>query len=177
MTGSRLVPGAREAGAHSLRAQCGPSLADHRRDPAELGLAVAGACDPGGDAPHLPAHRGQHPLHGGRSVGSGFGLLLDSTPKRRQAFLMPPQTVDDDAVHFGKLLRSKSIDPSLDLAPHGAVVPGGSVVSWGKDAVRFLVQDYPAVGEGVARGFEYGGVLPDRHRRERPVSRRFWGRR
>ena len=53
-------------------AQCGPSLADHRGGSTERGLAVAGACQPGGDAPHLPAHRGQHPLYGGRSVGSGF---------------------------------------------------------------------------------------------------------
>ena len=42
-----------------------------------------------------------------------------------------------------------------------AVVPGGSVVGRFKDAVRFLVQDHPAVGEGVTRRFEYGGVLPD----------------
>ena len=49
-------------------AQCRPALADHRRDPAERGLPVAGACEPGGDAPHLPAHRGQHSLHGGRPV-------------------------------------------------------------------------------------------------------------
>ena len=44
------------------------------RFPAERGLAVAGACHSGGDAPHLPAHHGQHPLHGGRAVGSGFEL-------------------------------------------------------------------------------------------------------
>ena len=74
---------------------------------------------------------------------------------------MTSQAVDDDAVHFGKLLGSESVDPSLDLAPHGAVVPGGSVVGRFKDAVRFLVQDHPAVGERVTRGFEYGGVLPD----------------
>ena len=74
---------------------------------------------------------------------------------------MPSQAVDDDAVHFGKLLGSEVVDPSLDLAPRGAVVPGGSVVSWFKDAVRFLVQDHPAVGEGVTGGFEDGGVLPD----------------
>ena len=71
------------------------------------------------------------------------------------------QAVDDDAVHFGKLLGSESVNPSLDLAPRGAVVPGGSVVGRFKDAVRFLVQDYPAVCKGVTRGFEYGGVLPD----------------
>ena len=52
----------------------------------------------------------------------------------------------------------KFIDPSLDLAPWRAVVPGGSVVGWFEDAGRFLVQDYPAVGEGVTRGFEDGGV-------------------
>ena len=44
------------------------------RFPAERDLAVAEACHSGGDAPHLPAHRGQHPLHGGRAVGSGFEL-------------------------------------------------------------------------------------------------------
>ena len=71
---------------------------------------------------------------------------------------MPSQAVDDDAVHFGKLLGSEVIDPSLDLAPWRAVVPGGSVVGWFEDAGRFLVQDYPAVGEGVTRGFEDGGV-------------------
>ena len=75
--------------------------------------------------------------------------------------MMPSQAVDDDAVHFGKLLGSEVVDPSLDLAPWRAVVPGGSVVGWFEDAGRFLVQDYPAVGEGVTRGFEDGGVLPD----------------
>ena len=34
-------------------------------------LAVAGACEPVGHAPHVPAHLGQHLLHGGRAVGSG----------------------------------------------------------------------------------------------------------
>ena len=63
---------------------------------------------------------------------------------------MPSQAVDDDAVHFGKLLGSEVIDPSLDLAPWRAVVPGGSVVGWFEDAGRFLVQDYPAVGEMAA---------------------------
>ena len=53
-----------------------PVLAGHRGEPVERGLAVAGACDPGGDAPHLPAHRRQHPLHGGRHVGSSFELLF-----------------------------------------------------------------------------------------------------
>ena len=77
------------------------------------------------------------------------------------AFLVPPQAVDDDAVHFGKLLGSEFVDPSLDLAPGSAVVPAGSVVGWFEDALRFLVQDHPAVGEGVIRGFEGGGVLPD----------------
>ena len=33
-------------------AQCGPSLADLREDPAERGLAVAGACDLGGRSPY-----------------------------------------------------------------------------------------------------------------------------
>ena len=37
------------------------------------------------------------------------------------------QAVDDGAVHFGKLLGSESVDPSLDLPPWRAVVPGGSV--------------------------------------------------
>ena len=54
-------------------AQCGPSLADnHYGNPAESGLAVAGTCQPGGDAPHLPGHRGQHSLDGGSPVESGF---------------------------------------------------------------------------------------------------------
>ena len=51
-------------------AQCGPSLANHCGDPAERGVALAGACEPGGNAPHLPAHRGQHSLDGRRPVGS-----------------------------------------------------------------------------------------------------------
>ena len=38
------------------------------------GRQRAGACYSGGDAPQLPAHRGQHPLHGGRAVGSNFEL-------------------------------------------------------------------------------------------------------
>ena len=38
-------------------------------------------------------------------------------------FLMPSQAVDDDAVHFGKLLGSEVIDPGLDLASGGTVVP------------------------------------------------------
>ena len=66
--------GRQRTGAHSLRYQRRPSLADHRGDPAERGLPVAGACQPGGDAPHLPSHRGQHPLHGGRAVGSGVAV-------------------------------------------------------------------------------------------------------
>ena len=74
---------------------------------------------------------------------------------------MPSQAVNDDAVHFRKLVDGEVVDPSLDLAPHGAAVPGGSVVGCFEDTVWFLVQDHPAVGERVARGFEYGGVLPD----------------
>ncbi len=74
---------------------------------------------------------------------------------------MPSQAVDDDAVHFGKLLGSKVVDPSLDLAPGGAVVPARSVVGWFEDALRFLVQDHRANDEGIASGFEDGGVLPD----------------
>ena len=85
---------------------------------------------------------------------------------------MPSQAVNDDAVHFGKLLGSESVDPSLDLAPGGAVVPAGSVVGWFEDAVRFLVQGHPAVGEGIASGFEGGGVLPDGIEEKRPGSRR-----
>ena len=77
------------------------------------------------------------------------------------SLLMPAQAVDDDPVHFRKLLGSELVDPILDLAPDGAVVPAGSVVGCCKDAVRFLVQDHPAVGERVTRGFEDGVVLPD----------------
>ena len=74
---------------------------------------------------------------------------------------MPSQAVDDDAVHFGKLRGSELVDPSLDLAPGGAVVPAGSLVGWFQDVVRLLVQGHPAVGEGVAGELEDGGVLPD----------------
>ena len=74
---------------------------------------------------------------------------------------MMPQAVDDDAVHFGKLLGSEFVDPSLDFAPRGSVVPGESLVGRFEDAVGFPVQDHPAVGEGVARRFEDGGVLLD----------------
>ena len=56
------------AGVHSLRHSAAQPLADHRGDPAERRQPVAGACGPGGDAPHLPTHRGQHPLYGGRTV-------------------------------------------------------------------------------------------------------------
>ena len=74
---------------------------------------------------------------------------------------MLSQAVDDDAVHFGKLLGGEAVNPLLNLALGGAVVPAGSVVRWFKDAIRFLVQDHPAVDEGVAGGFEDGRVLPD----------------
>ena len=68
--------GRQRAGAHSLRHSAARHWLTTAGIPAERGLAVAGACDPGGDAPHLPAHRGQHPLHGGRPVGSRFELLF-----------------------------------------------------------------------------------------------------
>ena len=74
---------------------------------------------------------------------------------------MPSQAVDDAAVHFRKLVDGEVVDPSVDFAPDGAVVPGGSVVGCFEDTVWFLVQDHPAVCERVTRGFEYGGVLPD----------------
>ena len=61
--------GRQRAGAHSLRHSAARHWLTTAGDPAERGLAVAEACDPGGDAPHLPSYRGQHPLHGGRPVG------------------------------------------------------------------------------------------------------------
>ena len=74
---------------------------------------------------------------------------------------MTSQAADDDAVHFGKLLGSEVVDPSLCLAPGGAVVPAESVVGRFKDVVRLLVKGHPAASEGVAGGFEEGRVLPD----------------
>ena len=74
---------------------------------------------------------------------------------------MPSEAVDDDAVHFGKLVDSEVLDPGLDLVPGSAVVPDESVVGWFENVVRFQVQDNPSVGEGVARGFEDCGILPD----------------
>ena len=44
----------------------------------------------------------------------------------------------------------------------------GSVVCLFEDALRFLVQDHPAVDEGIAGGFEDGGVLPGGVKEEGP---------
>lgn len=74
---------------------------------------------------------------------------------------MPFEAVDDDAVHFGKLVDSEVLNPGLDLVPGSTVVAAGSVVGWFENVVRFQVQDNPSVCKGVARGFEDGGILPD----------------
>ena len=66
--------GRQRAGAHSLRHSAARHWLTTAGNPAECCQPVAGACDPGGDAPHIPSHRGQHPLHGGRPVGSRFEL-------------------------------------------------------------------------------------------------------
>ena len=67
-------PGTRRqrAGAHSLRHSAARHWLTTAGIPLNVVSPMAGACDPGGAASHLPAHRGQHPLHGGRAVGSGF---------------------------------------------------------------------------------------------------------
>ena len=83
-------------------------------------------------------------------------------------FLVLSQALDDDSIHFGKLLGGEVVDPSFDLRPSGAVVPARPVVCLFKDALRFLVQDHPAVNKGIAGGFEDGGVLPDRIKEEAP---------
>ena len=75
--------------------------------------------------------------------------------------MIPSQAANDDAVHFGKLLGSEFIDPSLNLAPCTAIIPGGTVVGWFEDTLRFLVEDHPTIDERIVGGFEDGGVLPD----------------
>ena len=61
-------------------------------------------------------------------------------------FFMPSQAVDDDAVHFGKLLGSESVDPSFDPPPGGAAVPAGTTVGRFDDVLRFY-------GSGMKLGF------------------------
>ena len=78
------------------------------------------------------------------------------------------QALDDDSIHFGKLLGGEVVDPSLDLRLGGAVVPARPVVCLFEDVLRFFVQDHPAVNKGIAAGFEDGGVLPDRIKEEAP---------
>ena len=74
---------------------------------------------------------------------------------------MPSEAVDDDAVHFGKLVDSEFPEPGLDLVPGSTDVAAESVVSWFENVVRFRVPDSPSVDKGVARGFEDVGILPD----------------
>ena len=55
-------------------AQRGAPLADGRRGPAQRGFILAGPCQRAGDAPDLPAHRGQRLRHGERALGMLFNL-------------------------------------------------------------------------------------------------------
>ncbi len=76
--------GRQRAGAHSLRHSAARHWLTTAGTPLNVVSQWLGHATPGGDAPHLPAHRGQHPLHGGRPVGSRFGLPLVSAQRRRQ---------------------------------------------------------------------------------------------
>ena len=58
-----------EDGVRHLQASIEHAGLDHESP--GTGRQMAGACDPGGNAPDLPAHRGQYPLDGGRAVSSG----------------------------------------------------------------------------------------------------------
>ena len=86
-------------------------------------------------------------------------------------FLVLPQAVDDDSIHFGKLLggevcRSKP-RPCAWRRPSSQP---GSVVCLFEDALRFLVQDHPAVDEGIAGGLKTAGFCLAASKRRARIS-------
>lgn len=74
---------------------------------------------------------------------------------------MPPQAIDDDAVHIGKLPGSESVNPSLGLVPFSDIVPAYYGPGWDEDVVRLTVQGRQTSIEEIMVGLEDGGVLTD----------------